>query len=76
MQCQSRSQSSSELNEEVRMHVVCAGDNFFKTTPYTIEAVLVDANAPARQLLQDTDAKLLAKKESLRKFEIEFREVR
>lgn len=56
--------------------MILAGDNFFKTTPYTIEAVLVDANAPARQLLQNTDAKLLAKKESLRKFEIEFREVR
>eukprot|EP00271_Cylindrocystis_brebissonii_P023090 TRINITY_DN932_c5_g1_i1.p1 TRINITY_DN932_c5_g1~~TRINITY_DN932_c5_g1_i1.p1 ORF type:complete len:405 (+),score=84.16 TRINITY_DN932_c5_g1_i1:458-1672(+) len=52
------------------------GDNFFKSTPYTIEAkVLEEGNDFVHKMeLQEIEAKLLTKREELRKFEVVYKE--
>eukprot|EP00249_Psilotum_nudum_P019461 c27263_g1_i1 orf=768-1997(+) len=51
------------------------GDNFFKSASYTIEAVCADASPDATEKLKNVEAQILAKRNDLRLFESEYREV-
>ena len=52
------------------------GDNFFKNTPYNLEVVDAREDKEAKQRLRDLEEQLLTKRNELRKFETEYREVR
>ena len=53
-----------------------AGDNFFKNTPYSLEVVDAREEKEAKQRLRDVEEQLVMKRNELRKFESEYREVR
>lgn len=53
-----------------------AGDNFFKNTPYSLEVVDAREEKEAKQRLRDVEEQLVMKRNELRKFETEYREVR
>ena len=53
-----------------------AGDNFFKNTPYNLEVVDAREDEDAKQRLRDVEEQLGTKRNELRKFETEYREVR
>ncbi|PKA51465.1 Chaperone protein dnaJ 16 [Apostasia shenzhenica] len=66
-----------ELNElKAGRHIFAVyGDNFFKCASYTIEIMCGDAFSAEKEKLRDVEAKLLAKRAELSKFEMEYREV-
>lgn len=51
------------------------GDNFFKPATYTIEALCAKSYEETNEKLKDIEAKLLAKRNDLRQFELEYRKV-
>ena len=62
--------------ETVGGGVEVAGDNFFKNTPYSLEVVDAREEKEAKQRLRDVEEQLVTKRNELRKFETEYREVR
>ncbi|KAG6550266.1 hypothetical protein Mapa_008226 [Marchantia paleacea] len=51
------------------------GDNFFKSASYTIEAVCADSFTESCEKLKEVEQQILAKRNELRQFEAEYREV-
>uniref|UniRef100_A0A0D9VKV1 J domain-containing protein n=1 Tax=Leersia perrieri TaxID=77586 RepID=A0A0D9VKV1_9ORYZ len=51
------------------------GDNFFKSAAYTIEVVCAEPFSTEKEKLRSVEAKILAKRSELSKFESEYREV-
>lgn len=49
------------------------GDNFFKPASYTIEAMCVESFEDTTKRLKEIEAQILAKRNDLRQFEIEYR---
>ncbi|CAA7410439.1 unnamed protein product [Spirodela intermedia] len=62
----------SELKPGTHIFAVY-GDNFFKTASYTIEALCAKSFEDVTQKLQEIEAQILAKRNDLRQFEIEYR---
>lgn len=52
-----------------------AGDNFFKTASYTIEAVCSTTYEDTTHKLKDIEQQILRKRTELRQFETEYRQV-
>jgi len=51
------------------------GDNFFKSASYTIEVVCAEPFSDQKEKLRSVEAKIIAKRSELSKFESEYREV-
>jgi len=51
------------------------GDNFFKSASYTIEVVSAEPFSAQKEKLRSVEAKIIAKRSELSKFESEYREV-
>ncbi|KAK8463101.1 hypothetical protein SEVIR_1G321900v4 [Setaria viridis] len=51
------------------------GDNFFKSASYTIEVVCAEPFSAEKERLRSVEAKIIAKRSELSKFESEYREV-
>lgn len=51
------------------------GDNFFKSASYTIEVVCAEPFTAEKEKLRSVEAKIIAKRSELSKFESEYREV-
>ncbi|KAJ7514703.1 hypothetical protein O6H91_23G055700 [Diphasiastrum complanatum] len=51
------------------------GDNFFKSASYTIEAICAESFKEAAEKLKEVEAQILAKRNELHEFEVEYREV-
>lgn len=51
------------------------GDNFFKSASYTIEAVSAESFKESSEKLKSIEAQLLNKRNELRQFEVEYKEV-
>ncbi|WVZ73719.1 hypothetical protein U9M48_021998 [Paspalum notatum var. saurae] len=51
------------------------GDNFFKSASYTIEVVCAEPFSAEKEKLRSVEAKIIAKRSELSKFESEYREV-
>ncbi|XP_066328383.1 chaperone protein dnaJ 16-like [Miscanthus floridulus] len=51
------------------------GDNFFKSASYTIEIVCAEPFSDQKEKLRSVEAKIIAKRSELSKFESEYREV-
>lgn len=51
------------------------GDNFFKSVSYTIEVVCAEPFSAEKERLRSVEAKIIAKRSELSKFESEYREV-
>lgn len=51
------------------------GDNFFKSASYTIEAVSAESFKESSEKLKSIEAQLLSKRNELRQFEVEYKEV-
>lgn len=51
------------------------GDNFFKSASYTIEAICAETYLETSVKLKEIEAQILAKRNELRQFETEYREV-
>ncbi|VAI60929.1 unnamed protein product [Triticum turgidum subsp. durum] len=51
------------------------GDNFFKSATYTLEVVCAEPFSTEKEKLRSVEAKILAKRSELSKFESEYREV-
>ncbi|XP_020587580.1 chaperone protein dnaJ 16-like [Phalaenopsis equestris] len=66
-----------EINElKAGRHIFAVyGDNFFKSATYTIEVLCGEAFSTEKEKLRDVEAKILAKRLELSKFESEYREV-
>ncbi|KAG0574068.1 hypothetical protein KC19_VG231700 [Ceratodon purpureus] len=64
----------SALNAGTHIFAVY-GDNFFKSASYTIEAICAEAHLATVVKLKDIEAQLLYKRNELRRFECEYREV-
>lgn len=64
----------SELKAGTHIFAVY-GDNFFKSASYTIEAICAETYLEAAVKLKDIEAQILAKRNELRQFETEYREV-
>lgn len=62
-------------NEFFSPHLVLSGDNFFKPASYTIEAMCAKSYEDTTGRLKEVEAKILAKRNDLRQFEIEYRKV-
>ena len=56
-------------------HCSCKGDNFFKSASYTIEAICAETYLEIAVKLKDIEAQILSKRNELRQFETEYREV-
>ena len=52
-----------------------SGDNFFKSASYTIEIVCAEPFSDQKEKLRSVEAKIIAKRSELSKFESEYREV-
>ena len=52
-----------------------SGDNFFKSTSYTIEAICAQAFKDAKERLKGVEAEMLRKRNSLHEFEAEYKQV-
>jgi hypothetical protein len=52
-----------------------SGDNFFKSASYTIEVVSAEPFSAQKEKLRSVEAKIIAKRSELSKFESEYREV-
>ena len=57
------------------MQHIYAGDNFFKTASYTIEALCAKSYEDTTDKLKDIEAQILRKRTELRQFETEYRKV-
>lgn len=55
--------------------LIYAGDNFFKTASYTIEALCAKSYEDTTDKLKDIEAQILRKRTELRQFETEYRKV-
>eukprot|EP00246_Nothoceros_aenigmaticus_P017001 TRINITY_DN801_c0_g1_i1.p1 TRINITY_DN801_c0_g1~~TRINITY_DN801_c0_g1_i1.p1 ORF type:complete len:416 (+),score=110.93 TRINITY_DN801_c0_g1_i1:487-1734(+) len=64
----------SSLKEGTHIFAVY-GDNFFKSASYTIEAVCSENFTESAEKLKAVEAQILSKKDELRQFEAEYREV-
>ncbi|XP_037448291.1 chaperone protein dnaJ 16-like [Triticum dicoccoides] len=64
----------NELKEGTHYFAVY-GDNFFKSATYTLEVVCVEPFSTEKEKLRSVEAKILAKRSELSKFESEYREV-
>jgi len=64
----------SELKAGTHIFAVY-GDNFFKSASYTIEAICAETYLETAVKLKDIEAQILAKRNELRQFETEYREV-
>ncbi|URE38555.1 DnaJ domain [Musa troglodytarum] len=64
----------SELKPGTHIFAVY-GDNFFKPATYTIEAMCAKSYEDTTGRLKEIEAKILAKRNDLRQFEIEYRKV-
>uniref|UniRef100_A0A0D6QXC8 J domain-containing protein n=1 Tax=Araucaria cunninghamii TaxID=56994 RepID=A0A0D6QXC8_ARACU len=62
----------SELKAGTHIFAVY-GDNFFKSASYTIEAICAEHFEEYTEKLKDVEAQILAKRNELRQFEIEYR---
>ncbi|XP_024388789.1 chaperone protein dnaJ 15 isoform X1 [Physcomitrium patens] len=51
------------------------GDNFFKSASYTIEAICAESYLETAVKLKDIETQLLSKRNELKQFEVEYREV-
>lgn len=51
------------------------GDNFFKSASYTIEAICAEAYLETAVKLKEVEAQILSKRNELRQFEKEYRDV-
>ncbi|KAK8463100.1 hypothetical protein SEVIR_1G321900v4 [Setaria viridis] len=51
------------------------GDNFFKSASYTIEVVCAEPFSAEKERLRSVEAKIIAKRSELSKFESEYREI-
>jgi hypothetical protein len=51
------------------------GDNFFKSASYTIEAICADSFKESCEKLKEVEQQILTKRNELRQFELEYREV-
>lgn len=72
----SRSDSSKRWCWHIKNWCWFSGDNFFKTASYTIEALCAKSFENVTQKLQEIEAQILAKRNDLRQFEIEYKKVR
>ncbi|KAM0047684.1 putative DnaJ domain, Chaperone J-domain superfamily [Helianthus debilis subsp. tardiflorus] len=63
----------SELNSGTHIFAVY-GDNFFKTTSYTIEAICANTYEDTTHKLKDIEQQILRKRTELRQFETEYRQ--
>lgn len=64
----------NELKEGTHYFAVY-GDNFFKSATYTVEVVCAEPFTAEKEKLRSVEAKILAKRSELSKFESEYREV-
>lgn len=64
----------NELKEGTHYFAVY-GDNFFKSATYTVEVVCAEPFSAEKEKLRSVEAKILAKRSELSKFESEYREV-
>ncbi|KAF8779776.1 hypothetical protein HU200_002035 [Digitaria exilis] len=64
----------NELKEGTHYFAVY-GDNFFKSASYTIEVVCAEPFSAEKERLRSVEAKIIAKRSELSKFESEYREV-
>ncbi|KAG0593871.1 hypothetical protein M758_UG027000 [Ceratodon purpureus] len=64
----------SALNPGTHIFAVY-GDNFFKSASYTIEALCAERYVETAEMLKDVEAQILSKRNELRQFEAEYREV-
>ncbi|KAL6911464.1 hypothetical protein ACP4OV_000269 [Aristida adscensionis] len=64
----------NELKEGTHYFAVY-GDNFFKSVSYTIEVVCAEPFSAEKERLRSVEAKIIAKRSELSKFESEYREV-
>ncbi|KAM3243774.1 hypothetical protein ACQJBY_055605 [Aegilops geniculata] len=64
----------NELKEGTHYFAVY-GDNFFKSATYTLEVVCAEPFSTEKEKLRSVEAKILAKRSELSKFESEYREV-
>ncbi|KAF8729497.1 hypothetical protein HU200_017435 [Digitaria exilis] len=64
----------NELKEGTNYFAVY-GDNFFKSASYTIEVVCAEPFSAEKERLRSVEAKIIAKRSELSKFESEYREV-
>ncbi|WOL11712.1 hypothetical protein Cni_G20476 [Canna indica] len=62
----------SELKPGTHIFAVY-GDNFFKPASYTIEAICAKSYEDTTEKLKEIEAKILAKRNDLRQFEVEYR---
>ncbi|THU72563.1 hypothetical protein C4D60_Mb04t13470 [Musa balbisiana] len=62
----------SELKSGTHIFAVY-GDNFFKSATYTIEALCAKSYEDTTEKLKEIESKILAKRDALRQFEIEYR---
>ncbi|CAL9152626.1 unnamed protein product [Musa hybrid cultivar] len=63
---------ASELKPGTHIFAVY-GDNFFKSATYTIEALCAKSYEDTTEKLKEVESKILAKRDALRQFEIEYR---
>lgn len=64
----------SELKAGTHIFAVY-GDNFFKSASYTIEAISAEPFSDSTEKLKSIEAQLLSKRNELRQFEVEYKEV-
>ena len=55
---------------------ISPGDNFFKPATYVIEAMFAKSFEDSTEKLKEIEAQILAKRNDLRQFEVEYRKVR
>jgi hypothetical protein len=54
---------------------ILSGDNFFKSTSYTVEAICAQAFKDAKERLKGVEAEMLLKQNALHEFEAEYKKV-